>query len=98
MNEKLRQALAVPMKTILAVRACFDYCSTVEDIHKVINKIPSKFGEFEILLISEPEGYFMIQNFFEKDGETKSQIVSYDFYNVKEDYYYDCRCNTKKIY
>lgn len=89
MNAKLRQALTTPMKTILAVRACFDYCMTVDDIREVIRKIPPKFGEFEILEISEREGYFTIQNFFEKDGELKSQTVSYDFYQVKEDYYYD---------
>ena len=89
MNDKLKRVLEVPMKTILAVRAAFDYCETVEDIHKVIRTVPLKFGEFEILMISEKEGYFIIQNFFEKDGETKSQQVSYDFYNVKEDLYYD---------
>ena len=86
MNKKLKEAITTPMRTILAVRACFDYCETVEDIREVIRKIPTKFGEFEILMISEKEGYFMIQNFFEKDGETKSQIVSYDFYQVKEGY------------
>jgi hypothetical protein len=89
MNAKLRQAITTPMRTILAVRAAFGYCATVEDIKEVIKKIPPKFGEFEILVISEEEGYFMIQNFFEKNGETHSQTVSYDFYNVKEDYYYD---------
>ena len=91
MNDKLKRVLEVPMKTILAVRAAFDYCETVDDIREVIRKIPAKFGEFEILVISEEEGYFIIQNFFEKDGETKSQQVSYDFYNVKEDLYYDFR-------
>jgi hypothetical protein len=89
MNTKLRQAISIPMRTILAVRVCFDFCETVDDIREVIRKIPPKFGEFEILLISEREGYFTIQNLFEKDGETKSQVVSYDFYNVKEDLYYD---------
>lgn len=91
MNAKLRQVLGTPMKTILAVRAAFDYCENVEDIRKVIKKIPPKFGEFEILVISEEEGYFVIQNFFEKDGETKSQTVSYDFYTIKEELYYDFR-------
>lgn len=76
------------MKTILAVRAGFDYCETIEDINEVIRKIPAKFGEFEILMISEGD-YFMIQNFFEKNGETKSQTIAYDFYNEKEDLYYD---------
>jgi hypothetical protein len=79
----------MPMKTILAVRVCFDYCENVDDIKKVIKKIPSKFGEFELLMAAEEEKYFMIQNFFEKDGELKSQIVTYDFYNAKEDLYYD---------
>ena len=91
MHDKLRRVLDTPMKTILAVRAAFDYCETVDDIKEVLKKIPAKYGEFEILVISEEEGYFIIQNFFEKDGETKSQQVSYDFYNVKEDSYYDAR-------
>jgi hypothetical protein len=91
MNAKLRQALTTPMRTILAVRAAFDYCENVEDIKEVIKKVPSKFGEFEILAIFEDEGYFMIQNFFEKGGETKSQTVSHDFYRVKEELYYDFR-------
>ena len=92
MHSKLKRILDEPMKTILAVRAAFDFCESVEDIHAVIRKIPSKFGEFETLLISEEEGYFIIQNFFEKDGELKSQQVSYDFYNSKEDdLYYDFR-------
>jgi hypothetical protein len=91
MNTKLKQVLATPMKTILAVRAAFDYCDSAADLSKVIKKIPAKFGEFEVLAIFEDEGYFTIQNFFEKDGELKSQTVSYDFYRVKEDLYYDFR-------
>ena len=51
MNDKLKRVLEVPMKTILAVRAAFDHCETVEDIHKVIRTVPPKFGEFEILVI-----------------------------------------------
>ncbi len=91
MNDKLKEVISAPMRTILAVRACFDYCDCVEDIKEVIRKIPPKFGTFELLLISETEGYFMIQNFFEKNGETKSQIVSYDFYKVGDDLYYDIK-------
>lgn len=89
MHDKLRRILDEPMKTILAVRAAFDYCGCIDDIKEVIRKIPSKFGEFEILVVSENEGYFIIQNFFEKDGDTKSQTVAYDFYRVKEERYYD---------
>ena len=86
MNTKLNEVLSRRMRTILDIRVCFDYCSDKADIEKVIKKIPSKFGEFEILLISEEEGYFSIQNFFMKNDELKSQIVSYDFYTGKEDY------------
>lgn len=86
MNHKLSEALATPMKTILAVRACFDYCATTDDIKEVIKKIPPKFGQFEIRMASEREGYFMIQNLFEKDGVLKSQIVAYDFYKAKEEH------------
>ena len=39
MNQKLRQAITTPMRTILAVRACFDYCENVEDVNQVIKKI-----------------------------------------------------------
>lgn len=91
MNDKLKRAMLPPMRTILAVRACFDYCESIEDIHEVIRKIPTKFGEFEILMISEEEGFFIIQNFFEKDGETRSQTVSYDFYRECDDLYYDLK-------
>lgn len=89
MNAKLDYVLSIPMKTILAVRVCFDYCENIDDIKKVIKRIPSKYGEFEVLMASEEGGYFMIQNLFEKNGETKSQIVTYDFYDAKEDLYYD---------
>ena len=91
MNKKLKQILETPMRTILAVRAAFDFCETVEDIHAVIKKVPPKFGEFQISMIDEKEGYFMIQNIFEKDGEDKAQVVAHDFYNVEEDLYYDFR-------
>ena len=89
MNARLRQALRPPMRTILAVRVCFDYCETVEDINEVIKKIPAKFGTFQLLAVFEEDRYFLIQNLFEKNGEMHSQVVSHDFYNIKEDYYYD---------
>jgi hypothetical protein len=91
MNTKLQQVLTSPMRTILAVRAAFDYCESVEDIEKVIKKVPPKFGRFKLLNVYENENYFIVQNLFEKDGEMHSQIVSHDFYNIKEDYYYDFR-------
>ena len=91
MNRKLEQILEAPMKTILAVHAAFDFCETVEDICAVIRKIPAKYGEFEILEVSEQEGYFMIHNQLVMETETRSQITTHDFYNVKEDLYYDFR-------
>ena len=90
MNEKLQRVMQQPMRTILAVRACFDYCETVEDIQVVIQKIPAKFGKFNLLAAFEDEHYFMIQNLFEKNGQICSQVVSHDFYKAKEDdLYYD---------
>ena len=89
MNEKLQRTLQPPLRTILAVRACFDYCETVEDIEEVIKRVPPKFGKFKLLATYEKEHYFIIQNLFEKNGEMHSQIVSHDFYDIKEDYYYD---------
>lgn len=89
MNAKLRQVITSPMRTILAVRAAFDYCENEEDIKEVIKKIPPKFGAFKLLTVYEDEHYFMVQNLFEKNGEMHSQVVSHDFYDVKEDYYYD---------
>ena len=85
MNKKLSETLDMPMKTILAVRAAFDYCETEDDIKSVIKKIPPKFGEFRLLMMAPNEGCFTIQNIFEKDGETKSQIIAHDFYHVQED-------------
>lgn len=85
MNKKLTEALDTPMRTILAVRACFDYCETGEDIQEVIRKVPAKFGEFRLLMMAPNEGYFTVQNIFEKAGETKSQIIAHDFYQAKED-------------
>lgn len=89
MNTKLRQSITTPMRTILAVRTCFEYCSTLEDVQKVIRKIPPKYGEFRISKVSEDAGYFIIQNIFEKYGELHVQQETYKFYKVKEDYYYD---------
>lgn len=90
MNKKLERALQPPFRTILKVRACFDYCETVEDIQEVIRKIPAKFGKFNLIASFEDEHYFMIQNLFEKNGQICSQVVSHDFYKVKEDdLYYD---------
>ena len=89
MHNKLQRILDLPIRDREDVKACFDFCQTVEDIREVIKKIPKELGVFDILLIDEREGYFMIQNLFEKDGKLESQIVSYDFYSVKEDLYYD---------
>ena len=91
MNTKLKQAVTTPMRTILAVRNCFEYCETLEDVQKVIKKIPPKYGAFEISAGSEEAGYFLIQNFFEKYGETHVQQETYKFYKAKEEYCYDHR-------
>ena len=91
MNAKLRQAINTPMRTILAVRTCFEYCENLEDVQKVIKKIPLKYGAFEISEVSEEDGYFLIQNFFEKYGDMQVQQEVYYFYKVKEDTKYDIR-------
>lgn len=83
MNGTLKQTLDKPMKALSDVRNCFYYCETVDDIREVIRAIPSEFGEFEIQKVSEREGYFTIQNFFEVDGEAKARIMAYDFYTTK---------------
>ena len=89
MHAKLERILALPIRDNLDVRACFDFCQTVEDIREVIRKIPKDLGVFDILMIDEREGYFMIHNFFKEDEDYKYETVSYDFYNIKDDYYYD---------
>lgn len=93
MNKKLEEALHTPMRTILAVRVCFDFCESVADIEDVIKKIPAKFGEFKLLTAALNEGYFAVQNIFEKDGEMKSQIITHDFYTAASDLYYDRESN-----
>ena len=89
MNKKLQKVLDTPMRTILAVRAAFDYCDCVEDIDQVITRIPSKFGKFKLLRVYKDEHYFVIQNFFEKDEDIHSQVVTHHFYNIKEGKAYD---------
>ena len=89
MNKKLQKVIDAPMRTILAVRAAFDYCDCVEDIDQVIITIPPKFGKFKLLHVYEDECYFVIQNFFEKDEDIHSQVVTHHFYNIKEDRTYD---------
>lgn len=91
MHDKLQRILELPIIDREDVKACFDFCQTVEDIREVIKRIPKELGVFDILMINEREGYFMIHNFFEKNGEFKYETVSYDFYNIKDDYYYDFR-------
>lgn len=86
MNAKLAHAICEPIMARSVIKSCFSYCSTIEDIREVIKAIPPTFGEFEIIAASEREGYFTIQN---SVGKVKPKIVSYDFYSVKEDYYYD---------
>ena len=87
MNAKLRDIITSPMRTLISIHAGFDYCETVDDIREVIRKIPPKFGEFEILTVSEREGYLSICNYFNRDGEPQAKIVSYDFYTIKGDCY-----------
>lgn len=89
MHNKLQRILDLPIRDREDVKACFDFCQTVEDIREVIKKIPKELGVFDILHIDEREGYFMVHNFFEKEGEYKYETVSYDFYNIKDDLYYD---------
>lgn len=83
MNAKLRQVITLPIVSTAAVNACFDYCETVEDIREVIRKIPPRLGKFEILVISEREGYFTIQNSIEQEGEIINEITSYEFYRIQ---------------
>ena len=90
MNTKLKHAIAPPMRTILAVRACFEYCENLEDVQYVIKRIPAKYGAFEISEVSEEDGYFMVQNFFEKYGDMQVQQEVYYFYKVEEELCYDC--------
>lgn len=86
MNGKLRRALQPPLRTILAVRTCFEYCETLEDVQKVIKRIPPKYGAFEISEASEEDGYFLIQNFFEKYGDMQAQQEYYNFYKEADQY------------
>ena len=89
MNSKLRQSITTPMRTILAVRTCFEYCETLEDIQEVVKRIPPKYGDFEISEVSEEKGYFLIQNFFEKYGDMHVQQEVYHFYKAEEEHYND---------
>ena len=97
MNDKLKRAMTPPMRTILAVRACFEYCENLEDVQEVVKRIPAKYGAFEISEVSEEDGYFMVQNFFEKYGDMQVQQEVYYFYKAEEDTTYDIRRNTTNV-
>ena len=97
MNDKLKRAMAPPMRTILAVRACFEYCENLKDVQEVIKRIPVKYGAFEISEVSEEDGYFMVQNFFEKYGDMQVQQEVYYFYKAEEATDYDKKRNTSDV-
>lgn len=97
MNAKLKHVMAPPMRTILAVRSCLEYCENLEDVQEVIKRIPAKYGAFEISEVSEEDGYFMVQNFFEKYGDMQVQQEVYYFYKAEEDAKYDKRRNTSDV-
>ena len=82
MNTKLRDILSKQFITTEAITLAFSLCSTRSDIYTVINKIPSRFGKFEILNIDEDYTYFVIQNSVNLGGKEFLYITTHEFYKI----------------
>lgn len=80
MNTELRNILSRQLKTSASIDAAFDLCSTIADIHEVINRIPEQFGEFKVLDTAEDYTYFVIQNLVKEKGGEYSHVTTHDFY------------------
>ncbi len=82
MNTKLRDILSKQFITAETITLAFDLCSTRSDIFEVINKIPQRFGKFEILNMDEDYTYFVIQNSVNHNGREFLYITTHDFCKI----------------
>ena len=82
MNTKLRNILSRQLKTSASIDAAFDLCSTIADIHEVINRIPEQFGEFKVLDTAEDYTYFVIQNLVNFQGKELTHVSTHEFYKI----------------
>ena len=83
MNEKLSNALNIPMKHISDVEKCFSFCATEDDLYEVIGMIPYKFGSFAVE-ISDDGKSFTTTNIFFEYGDMQIEEEEYDFYNEED--------------
>ena len=80
-GSKLDQLLEKPMTHISDVRACFNYCRNSEDVERVIDMIPTVFGQFEVdYTDSDEDGTFVITNEWWTDDGPESETAEYEFY------------------
>jgi hypothetical protein len=79
LSNRLDELLSKPMKHILDVRACFNYCRDGNDVEKVIKMIPSVFGTFDVEF-NEDDETFLIINEYEENGDWQTEEAEYEFY------------------
>lgn len=75
----LDDLLSKPMTHIGDVRRCFNYCKDSEDVERVIDSIPAKFGSFSVEFSDDGET-FVITNVYVEDGYDQIEDVEYEFY------------------
>lgn len=78
-GSKLDAQLLKPMTHISDVHQCFEYCTNIDDVAKVIDRIPSMFGTFTAY-VDGMIGSFRIINDYEENGNYQSDTIDYDFY------------------
>lgn len=77
-TETLDRLLSKPLTHISNVHNCFEHCRNIEDVEKVIDRIPSMFGTFTVY---HEEGFesFTVDNDYEENGDFQSEKITFDF-------------------
>lgn len=75
----LDELLVKPFEHISDIRRCFNYCKDGNDVEKVIGRIPTCFGTFDVEY-GEDNETFTIINYYEEHGVDECEEAEYEFY------------------
>lgn len=79
-TSKLDRLLKKPMTHINDVRECFGYCEDESDVDRVIEKIPSAFGTFDVTYGEDGESFVVTNEYTDDSGDWCSDEEDYYFY------------------
>lgn len=82
----LEELIKVPMRHISAVKACFEACKSSAEVYKVINLIPSMFGDFQVEFDNESEGFKVFNTYY--DGMLNDYYDEEYWFDYPEDWKY----------